>query len=123
MKYKVIRIPNGKDLHSTPLYEENCSRLHISSDATSNYLPDCYAQHLYILDMVNKPKIGDTIVAIDGSVLKLLPVYEILPNDRIIVQSTNKSLGLPEISQSFIDEYVKSNGNIDKLFGYLKEIV
>lgn len=81
------------------------------SEACNDYFHK--SQHLYLISD-QKIKLFDWAIS-DGVVVKYngLHWYEI--GDKKIEATTDPSLGLPLIPQSFIEKYVKKQGKIDKV--------
>lgn len=106
-----------------PTHEPNSKyqiRLSPKPNTPTSYRKECILHHLYLVSD-EEIKEGDWLLATDtktifkasesdinGMILaKSLHLY------RTIVATTDKSLGLPLIPQSFIEEYVQKQGKID----------
>lgn len=86
------------------------------------------AQHLYFTHLINAPRKGDyAIRKYDNTVVfiateeKAMGASAHSPSHFQIIASTDPSLGLPSIPKSFIQQYVASNGKINKVSLTIKE--
>lgn len=74
------------------------------------------SQHLYLVSD-REIKEGDwDYLPSTGKIRKRHSLtYTYIPGERLVEATTDKSLGLPLIPQSFIEEYVQKQGKIDKV--------
>jgi hypothetical protein len=73
------------------------------------------AQHLYLVSD-SEIKEGDCYIQNDNKVWEEYGEGDDISNSYKIEASTDTSLGLPGIPQSFIEEYVAKQGKIDKVY-------
>jgi hypothetical protein len=95
-----------------PIFNSNIKGLSLRQMATQCNMH----QHLYLVSD-REIKEGDWVLATDENHVRVIAPFQFgfKQGEQKVEATTDKSLGLPLIPQSFIEEYVQKQGKIDKV--------
>jgi hypothetical protein len=109
-KVKVIMLPTEKATHIEN--REHPKEWHIWGDGSISYKG--YITHLYIISD-DEIKESDWYLSCISNIIINDNNLKSIEGDKKVIASTDESLGLPGIPDSFIKKYVEENGKVDEV--------